>query len=225
MKRIYLHAKAPFGAFRAFQAGAYRSSMPTIPPSAAYGLVLNIAGIETRDTTKRGATTAMRADLPSLRLAVGDVSSAHVATFYQQLHSYPVGSSSKELAERTHGAKYHIAPIRREVLLDLNVAVAVDLDDDLQSRLLAGLAGEHRRYGVPFAGDNNFFFDRLDIVSCLRARWYQRVDAAQGPVGETTRLTVWIDREDNSRTHRQLFAPSQPLEEPPESAWLTLPPK
>src|SRR6266540_3871890 len=108
MPRLWLHVRAPFAAFRGMQAGVYRPTAPVIPPSAAFGLVLNLAGVEMRDS-KPGVTTLVRSDLPCLRLALGTVRKAKVSTLYQQLHVYPVGASGKEFKERTHGAKYWIA--------------------------------------------------------------------------------------------------------------------
>ena len=43
-----LRIRAPFAAFRHFTAGSYRPTAPFITPSAAYGLLLNLAGVETR---------------------------------------------------------------------------------------------------------------------------------------------------------------------------------
>jgi CRISPR-associated protein Cas5t len=41
--------EAPFAAFRTFTAGSYRPTAEFITPSAAYGLLLNVAGIEMRE--------------------------------------------------------------------------------------------------------------------------------------------------------------------------------
>ena len=46
MLTIYL--EAPFAAFRVFSAGWYRPTSTFLSPSAAYGLLMNIAGVETR---------------------------------------------------------------------------------------------------------------------------------------------------------------------------------
>ncbi len=57
---IRLRITAPFGAFRTFTAGAYRPSMPFMPPSAAYGLLLGLAGIETRLDDGQSPMTLMQ---------------------------------------------------------------------------------------------------------------------------------------------------------------------
>jgi CRISPR-associated protein Cas5t len=128
VERFWLHAQAPFAAYRGMQAGVYRTTAPILPPSAALGLVLNLAGVETRDPTP-DVTTQVRADVPCFRIAVGARSPASVGTLYQQLHSYPVGSSGKDLKERGHGAKYWIAPVRRELLVGLDVVIGVETGD------------------------------------------------------------------------------------------------
>ncbi len=225
MPRLYLHIQAPFAAFRGMQAGVYRSTMPTIPPSAAFGLLLNLAGIEMRGEDV--GTTLIRDDVPRLRLAIGTVCDAGVSTLYQQLHSYPVGNSGKELKEKTFGSKYWIAPVRREVLTDLDAVVAVESDDaELLDRVQRGLRGELDavRYGLPFAGDNNFLFDRIEVVSpAPPVLWYSRF-AEAAPVVGSVRLTVGIDRSDASRTTSALLAPTaEKSSEPPEAAWLWVP--
>jgi len=226
MHRLYLHIQAPFAAFRGMQAGVYRSTMPIIPPSAAYGLVLNLAGIESRGEDD-GTTTQMRSDLPPLRLAVGQVRDASVSTLYQQLHSYPVGNSGKEFQQRTHGAKYWIAPVRREVLVGLDVVIGVEsADAELLAAVRSGLRGELDcpRYGLPFAGDNNFLFDRIDALTVVPpARWFTPL-TDDSPRARSVRLTVAIDRADASRTRTALLAPDgTPTPTPPDAAWLWVP--
>ena len=96
METMWLRVRAPFAAFRGFQAGVYRATSPVMPPSTAYGLLLNLAGIEMRGPMN-GVTTEIREGLPKLRIAVGAISTQEISTIYQQLHSYPVGASGKEL--------------------------------------------------------------------------------------------------------------------------------
>jgi len=223
MSALRLRVRAPFAAFRPFQAGSYRSTLPVMPPSAAYGLVLNLAGIEMREPGD--AITRIRADAPLLRIAVGVLSFSERSSLYQQLHSYPVGSSGKDFLERTHGAKYWIAPVRREVLVDYDGVIAVEGPDEILARVQRGLNGQldEPRYGLPFAGDNNFLFDRIDIAQ-VPAHWYFRIDAHAAPVKGSTRLTISIDREDNSKTMLGLFAPTpSATDEPPEESWQWVP--
>ena len=92
MEMMWLHVLAPFAAFRWFQAGVYRATHPVMPPSVAYGLLLNLAAIEMRDPTV-GPTTLIRPDVPLLRIAIGVVTPAEQCSLYQQLHTYPVGNS------------------------------------------------------------------------------------------------------------------------------------
>src|SRR5262245_48074088 len=100
MDTIFLRVSAPFAAFRSFQAGVYRPTSPVMPPSTAYGLVLNLAGIEVRGPIT-GPITEVRDGLPRLQIAVGVVSPSERCSIYQQLHSYPVGESGQELSART----------------------------------------------------------------------------------------------------------------------------
>lgn len=238
MERFYLRVRAPFAAFRPMMAGVLRPTMPVMPYSAAWGLLLNLAGIESRGPLT-GVTTGLREGLPALRLALGEVPQADErgepgppqherrASLYQQLHTYPVGSSGKELAERTHGAKYWIAPTRRELLVDLDLVVACEAPASLLERVRRGLAGtlEEPRYGLPFAGDNNLLFDELAVLErAPEARWYTPLREGEGPREGSARLTVSIDRGDSARTRSLLVAPEpECAAEPPAEAWVWTP--
>lgn len=238
MDCLWLRIQAPFAAFRGFQAGVYRATAPVIPPSAALGLILNVAGIEIRDGLDR-PTTLIRKDIPRLRLAIGvpEESMSHgkglyesdreTCTLYQQLHSYPVGNSGKELKERTHGAKYWIVPVRREFLVGFDVVLGVQGDAEILKQVVKGLAGDFNstRYGLPFAGDNNFLFDRIDLLETPPlTHWYVQLQPDSSPMRGSYRLTVGIDRADNSKTTSFFYAPlAQPETTPPEEAWTWTP--
>jgi CRISPR-associated protein Cas5t len=229
MDCLWLRIRAPFAAFRGFQAGVYRSTSPIMPPSAALGLVLNLAGIEMRDYTAT-PNLLIREDVPCLKLAIATLpdSKSEVCTLYQQLHSYPVGNSGKEdLKPRTQGAKYWITPVRRELLVGLDMVLGVQASEELLEQVKKGLKGklDRPRYGLPFAGDNNFLFDRIDILDEVpEAFWYVQMQPDDPPMRGSYRLTVGIDRADNSKTTSFLFAPPEfPTSEPPENAWVWTP--
>ncbi|RCJ25730.1 CRISPR-associated protein [Nostoc sp. ATCC 43529] len=222
----FFQIKAPFASFRPFQSGAYRSTTPVPSPSTVYGLLLNIAGIEQR-AELHNPVTQIKEDIPKIEIAIAQVYQSEIAILTQQLHQYPVGNSGKELAEKTYGSKYWIAPVRREVLVNLNLVIGIKTEQWLCDRILQGLNGEldEPRYGLPFAGDNNFFFDSIEpINSPPMARWYSPLKQDNHPPERGyCRLTVWIDRADNSNTKIAVFAPSSFCLYPPKSAWIQLP--
>ena len=227
METMWLRVRAPFAAFRGFQAGVYRATSLVMPPSTAYGLILNLAGIEIRGQMN-GVTTEIRDNLPSLRIAVGVISAPELSTIYQQLHSYPVGASGKELSARTHGAKFWITPVRREILTGYDGMIGVQTESaDLLAQVQSGLRGElnSARYGLPFAGDNNLLIDRIDVVAePPPTRWYARILPDDPPRKGSCRLTVGIHRTDNSRTSSLLCAPLMAAQSlPPEAAWTWTP--
>jgi CRISPR-associated protein Cas5t len=235
---LCLYVEAPFAACRTFTAGWYRPTAPFLTPSAAYGLVLNVAGIESRlwedEAGHDGKTPATftRPDLPAVRIALGvpvgagsDDPYPRVQTVYQQLHNYPVGKDAGVPEEWAKGRKNNITPVRREFLSGLKALVCVDGSSELQDRVRAGLAGgfNRTRYGLPFLGDNQFLPDRLEELPLPQpAYWYERVDEAAGggPRPRTTRLTIWIDRADMARTASAVYAPlDEPATAIPERAW------
>lgn len=231
MGQVFLLIEAPFAAFRPFQSGSYRSTTPVPSPTTVYGMLLNFAGIEQRSATDQ-AITLIKDDLPSIEIAVGiphlpDKPKAEIGILSQQLHHYPVGNSGKkELATKTYGNKYWIAPVRREVIINLKLIVGVRAEEYLCNRILSGLNGEleDRRYGIPFAGDNNFLFDNIELIDrppCTR--WYCQLDNGTYPERRICRLTTWINRADNTKTRIRVFYPTDFVIEPPESAWSKLP--
>lgn len=224
---IYLRLDAPFAAWRWLQAGGFRGTFPVIPHSAAWGLVLNLASIETRGDLNQ-PVTSIRPDAPHLAIAVGMEVTGTRGSLYQQLHSYPVGNSGAEFKERAHGSKYWIAPARREVLVGAVNVVGVRGDAALLARVERGLRGDlpDARYGLPFAGDNQFLFNRIDVsASASAAWWFAPVPAGQRVRG-TTRLTTNIDRSDSSRTEAPLFAPAPaPTTSCPPEAWIPVGPQ
>lgn len=230
MNTFWLKIHAPFAAFRGFQAGVYRNTAPVMPPSAAYGLVLNLAGIEMRDYGNP-KTTEIRTDLPCLQLAIGVIRQPDKSSMYQQLHSYPVGNSGKELAALTKGAKFWITPVRREMLVDYIGIIGVQTDNEtLQTRVGKGLRGEleESRYGLPFAGDNNFLFDKIEILEAPpeKVTWYVQHQNDDKQVKGSCRLYIGINRTDNSKTTSSIFVPKENLSLPlPDNAWTWTPNK
>lgn len=225
---LLLRLKAPFAAFRLLQAGRFRSTAPTMSPTAAYGLLLNLAAIETRDWRKIAkSATPMLKNLPKAEIAIANLVEPETATLLQQLHNVPVGKVPPENWERTKGCKPNIKPVRREVLVDFEAVVAVRCEEELRSRIVAGLNGEFNsdRYGLPFAGDNNFLFDEIEVLSAIEpVAWYSRMADDDLPRPGVCRLTTWIDRDKSHQTKVEPFAPvSDPTVEPPPGAWTSLP--
>jgi CRISPR-associated protein Cas5t len=134
-------------------------------------------------------------------------------------------SSGKELQAHAHGQKYWIAPARREILVRLRCVVGIRGDDEIIKRIPRGLAGtlEVERYGLPFAGDNQFMFSRIDVVDDMAARWFVPVRVGETPK-ESTRLTTNIDRGDASRTKAPMFAPTPLPCVCPIEAWIDIGP-
>jgi len=222
---LYLYLQAPFAAFRTFTAGSFRPTAGFITPSAAYGLLLNVAGIEMRSNEGKEVMTLIKRGLPCFKLALGALKLPREQTIYQQLHNYPIGTTGKEHAPRTKGSKYNVVPARRAFLCDVRAYICIDADPAFEAAVADGLAGCGRRdYGLPFLGDNSFLIDRLEVVAQpSRVRWFELIGAADddGFRDGITRLTITIDRKDIPGTRSSLFAPSrQATTEVPEAAWV-----
>jgi CRISPR-associated protein Cas5t len=229
---LILRVCAPFATFRSFVAGSYRPSAPFVTPSAAYGLLLNIAGRDTRLDDGKSSMTLTRPVLPPARIAIGVLARPGYQSLYQQLHNYPVGNTGKEREPDAHGNKYNIQPVRRELLSDIDALIAIDGNADLEEEIRSGLslgsrhAPHGRRYGLPFLGDNNFLLSHLEeTVIPLPAWWYihagDEVRLDQNPA----RLTIWVDRAGMANTvTRTYILDTEQRTEPPEFAWTRVPP-
>jgi CRISPR-associated protein Cas5t len=249
---LALYVQAPFATFRTFTAGWYRPTATFLTPSAAYGLILNLAGIETRLDDGLSPMTVTQFGLPSVQIALGAVAeklpkqSTHsaasgsgnridfpsVQALFQQLHNYPVGPSGKERKADARGNKYNITPVRREFLSDLRACICLRDNPELERMVLEGLSGQASesvtRYGLPFLGDNSFLIDRIEpLEGPPEARWFCRMthEDQVGIKPHTTRLTIWIDRQEMSRTQSALYAPDeQPSCVIPDAAWTPIDP-
>lgn len=223
---LCLYLQAPFGVSRTFTAGSFRPTAEFISYSAAYGLLLNVAGIEMRYDDGKSVMTLIRTNLPKLKLALGALSFPLQHSIYQQLHNYPVGEETgRRYKAGAMANKYNITPTRRAFLSNIRAYVAVDGSNEFESEVLAGLRGKSSRtYGLPFVGDSNFLPDKLEQVTQREpAFWYVPLtpDSASGMRERVTRLTITIDRADMSRTTSSLFAPTEQAQiEIPENAWV-----
>lgn len=229
---IWLAIEAPFAACRPMIAGWHRPTAGFLTHSAAYGLILNIAGIESRlgehEAGHPGTVpaSATRPGLPTFDLALGLPEGAElprVGSVFQQLHNYSVAVGNAGIKpEFALGRKNNIAPVRREFLIDLKVVAAIRANDDLVEVISRGLRGERndRRYGLPFLGDNNFLLDTIEEIPATAARWFALVSPQRGgPQAGTTRLTTYIDRLSPVGTRSALFAPIESgTPDPPPSA-------
>lgn len=224
---LCLYVQAPFAVFRTFTAGSFRPTAPFMTPSAAYGLLLNLAGIEMRDDDGTSEMTLIRSGLPSAMIALGALEIPLQHSAYQQLHNYPIGNTGKDHAPNTKGNKYNIAPARRSFLSNLRGYLCLKDNDELAAQVLEGLAGNRpRKYGLPFLGDNNFLPDRIEAVERIEpAHWFVKVEPDDK--GETAanvaRLTVTIDRSDMSKTQSRLFrSTDEPHSDIPNAAWVKI---
>ncbi len=220
--------RGPFARFQPYAAGAYRATMKFMPHSAAYGLILHLAGIESRLERLRFPETQVRPDLPPARIAIGAIGMfPAVQVGCQQMHNYPVGGAGKEHARDCYGQKYNVQFCKREFLTDLRAAIAVDAGQELMERIRQGVLGGPGRSdeerGTIFLGDRDFEASHVAIADeILEAYWYQPMvpEERTGDMRHSTYLTVRIDRADSSKTVSRLFCPvAEPSSRIPAAAW------
>jgi len=221
---LCLYLQAPFATFRTFMVGSFRTTAGFITPSAAYGLLLNAAGIEMREDDGKSPMTQIKRGLPMVKIAIGALEFPLRHSLLQQIHNYPIGTTGSEHADDTKGNKYNVLPANREFLSNIRAYILMDGNQELERRVQEGLDGnETRSYGLLFLGDNNFLIDRFEHVERPDpAYWFEKIEEDQEGMKEgITRLTITIDRSDASKTRTMLFAPIRDKENyPTQKAWV-----
>jgi len=219
-----LYVSAPFARFQHLVSGRTRPCFDFMPPSAAYGFVLNLASVEMRERGSK-AITLIKKGLPRVRLALAALEFPSKQRVYQHLHTYPQDAVSRKEQEGVcFGAPGKITPCWRELLVNFRAYISVWPEKGcewLEERVRDGLAGKLDRYGVPFLGDSNFMVDEIRIVDELDpAYWFVGVD---GSNGYSARLTVTVNRKDTARSVMGLFQPTpKPVVEIPKEAWVSV---
>lgn len=193
MQILVLRLVAPFSAFRTFSAG-YRSVYPTIPHSAARGLVLNLAAIDDD-----------HGSIPAMDIAVGLEKAGEVGVVYTQLHRS--NKKNKKFLETRQ--KLEVTPISREVLVGATFLIAVRAEDELIEKVRAGLRGELDRFGIPFAGDNQQTYEAIEEVIDAVGAWFY-----PSTKGAAVSLSTKVDYKANQNTKFSLFSQRHGLLEP-----------
>lgn len=220
---LFVHFKAPFGAFRFFQSVEMAVTADFITHSAAYGLLLGLAGI-IRDDKKKylGARIALgvKGDTLPMRGRV-----------YQQLHRVKGGAeepANKKAFERSKGTKPDIRPYIREFLHGLEGYIGLDCPEhmELEELVERGVTQPETvdNWGLPFMGDNNFFIERLDVSQEPSAcRWFSLYKGRLLSPGERLHyLSVWTDYKSNSRSGSFPFILNDVSEAPPRDGWIRI---
>jgi len=223
---LFLYFKAPFGAFRAFQSIEMVATADFVTYSAAYGLLLGLAGIN-RDRKEefKGARIALGTWKEKLPVR---------GRSYQQLHWVKTegrkskakgGETLPEAFERSKGTKPDIRAVWREYLAGLQGYIGID-HPKLEELVRQGIndpAGLDC-WGLPFLGDNNFFIERLrEDPQPNACEWLCKLDDVKPPLGERLfYLSVWTDYKENKRSLSGLFYLSQSATQPPKEAWVEI---
>lgn len=204
----FIHFKAPFGAFRPFKNVELATTAEFITHSAAYGLLLGLAGVD-RQRKKEFIGT---------RIAIGCKRLPRAGRFFQQL-------IQGRRVLTGDGGQLNLRPFWREVLFDLEGYIGFD-NSPLEELVVKGINEPSLLdyWGLPFMGDNNFFLERVEVCkkpeSC---RWFYPFNGERLQRGERLHfLSIWTDYETNMRSRGLLFALTPNQEYPPSDAWIPI---
>ena len=205
---LFIYFKAPFGAFRAFHSVELSATAEFVTYSAAYGLMLGMAGVDrNRKKEFEGAQIA---------LGTWDEKFPLRGRVFQQFHwvkeegrgSHKKGKETlKEAFERSKGTKPDIRTIWKEYLHKIEGYIGLD-NPELEKLVRQGINEPEtlNYWGLPFMGDNNFFIERFEEIEHPKpCQWFY-------PVGNETvyqgqklfYLPVWTDYVSNNSAS-QLF--------------------
>lgn len=207
---LYVHFKAPFGAFKPFQSVEMLATTAFVTHSAAYGLLLGLAGVD-RDRKE---------DFIGAQVAIGMSHMPRRGRTYHQLHVIPQTPGKDEI-ERAKGTKQRIRPYWREVLINLEGCIGLK-DERLEPLVRQGINDPQTLdyWGLPFMGDNNFFIERLALISePEECQWFCPLEPKN--VSRNDRyfyLSVWTDYSNGETSNSLLFS----LEDDLNKAWITI---
>lgn len=205
----FIYFKAPFGAFRPFRNVELATTTEFVTHSAAYGMLLGLAGVDRREKRKYiGA-----------RIAIGCKRLPRVGRSFQQL-------IRDERALSNDGGQLTLRPFWREVLFDLEGYIGLE-HPALEELVVKGInePSELDYWGLPFMGDNNFFLERVAAFEHMLepCRWFSLYQNQKLARGEHLRyLSVWTDYETNTRSRGLLFALTGEETSPPPEAWVSI---
>lgn len=215
---IFLYFRAPFGAFKPFQSVEMLATTEFLTYSAAYGLLLGLAGIDSRDPQ-------VKRQYANARLALGTMRLPRKGRVFQQLHKY----KDKKEVPRAKGRKPFIDTYWREFLYDkLEGYIGLE-HHELERLVMQGVEEPStlQYWGLPFMGDNNYFIEKLDIVeSPMHCQWFHALTQSNEIFGERLfYLSVWTDYQNSTQSKNSLFylrQDSSRLLDTASSAWICI---
>jgi CRISPR-associated protein Cas5t len=196
---LFIYFKAPFGAFKPFQSVEMLATVEFMTYSAAYGFLLGLAGINSRDPLVKSAYI-------NTRIALGTFNLPRKGRVLQQLHK---GKASSEDTERAKGRKPKIDIFWKELLYDgLEGYIGLD-NPELEPLITQGINNPQsiNYWGLPFMGDNNFFVEKLDIVQEVKeCQWFSLLKSSTSPQNQRLYyLSVWTDYQNSTNSKSLLF--------------------
>lgn len=221
---LFVYFKAPFGAFKPFQSIELHSTADFITYSAAYGLLLGLAGVDCHANYQR------RRDFIGVQIAIGQIGNPLRGRVLQQLHKMPQTNPSPEVLDRAKGNKPKVDIFRRDYLRSLEGFIGLQNSEELEALVRRGInePSTLSYWGLPFMGDNNFFVETLETKDRpSRCRWFYPFK--EHNLGEGERLyyfSVWTDYEPNPTSSSRLFALSDVKDslEKDDEAWISIGP-
>jgi CRISPR-associated protein Cas5t len=209
---VCLYVEVPFCAFRPYASREYQDTYPVPPPSAVYGMLLSLVGIQRAEkATHCGIGMALAVEqLPAQ------------AKVFRKLRRVP-----QDLKKRRENELAHTRPDYQDLLLDLRLwiwlrrgrdAAPIPLIDKVV-QVLSTPASITRSGGLSL-GESSYLVDTITVREPPEREGIFLQPDAQG----FHSLPIWIDHQDPRKTRLHRFTlVSRPLRNKPEGGWVEIP--
>jgi CRISPR-associated protein Cas5t len=206
---LYIYFRAPFAAFRPFRNVELSPTAEFLTHSAAFGILLGLAGIE-RNLKKKYV---------GAHISIGCLRMPTVERSLQLL------IQGKRKFEIEKGGNFKLRPFVREVLCGIEGYIGLE-HTELEQLVKQGIDAPTTLdyWGIPFMGDNNFFIERLDLKGNPEpCQWLCEVGEDLHIQGQKLfYLSVWTDYVNSEKSDSRLFYLGEKTNSPPQSAWIPI---
>lgn len=202
-------------------AGGIQATWPIPTPSEAYGILLNLCGVDVNDHGCQPALPARR-DAPSFWVAIGSQATAGGGKILSHQHFHRVGKEGTD----PRGMKTSIEPASREVLVGTQFVLGMaDEDRALIDRIITCLRGDIPAYNFLTAGTSDSLIDRVKVLDAPpAANWYITPEPGKSPGRGSHRFPIWLDRRNEGKSRWGILCPSGLSNNVPVAAWIRVGP-
>jgi CRISPR-associated protein Cas5t len=193
---FWIYLEAPFACFRPITVGKYRQMHTVISPTAALNIIKNILGLEINDEFE-------------CTFCVGLENKLERSVLLTHYHTYAQAYEIQSKKGITWPQKPNIQCVLREIGSNFKAYLGIKTDNNLKNKLKSGLNGEIKRHGIPFAGDNNMIFSKMEECKIPNKElyWLKQINMNGDwkEKRESFSMSTKINRKEFEKTKHSMF--------------------